>query len=230
MEDKGKKKATIGSSQSFSGSKKPNLVKQATKGKETKTLPSSSRAGGSSKTPTCKETTFIDKQRGKQEAIKLPKRLCTICMERKTGRDMLSINECHHFFCTDCISKHVAAKVQQNNLKVDCPDINCNVELKPEHFNSIVPQEVLDRWGTALCESSIPGSLKFYCPFKDCSNLLVDDGGEVVTRSECPHCLRLFCSQCKVAWHEGLTCEMKRIQDGYDADQKMINYFISVYQ
>ncbi|KAJ7963351.1 RBR-type E3 ubiquitin transferase [Quillaja saponaria] len=224
---KGKKKATIGSSQSFSGSKKLNLVKQAPKRKETKTLPSSSRAGESSKIPTCKETTLVDKQRGKQEAIKLPKRLCTICMDRKTGRHMLSINECNHFFCTDCISKHVAAKVQKNNLKVYCPGINCNVELKPEYFSSIVPQEVLVRWETALCESSIPGSEKFYCPFKDCSALLVDDGGTVVTCSECPYCNRLFCAQCKVPWHAESTCEMfkrmKRIRGGYDMDQMAIN-------
>ncbi|BBG98735.1 RING/U-box superfamily protein, partial [Prunus dulcis] len=40
----------------------------------------------------------------------------------------------------------------------------------------------------------------------DCSALLVDDGGEVVTVSECPNCRRLFCAQCKVAWHAGIDC------------------------
>ncbi|GJS10840.1 zinc finger, C6HC-type containing protein [Tanacetum coccineum] len=38
-------------------------------------------------------------------------------------------------------------------------------------------------------------------PFKDCSALLVDDGGEAVTSSECPHCNRLFCAQCKEKSH-----------------------------
>ncbi|KAM0065920.1 putative IBR domain, E3 ubiquitin ligase RBR family [Helianthus debilis subsp. tardiflorus] len=33
-------------------------------------------------------------------------------------------------------------------------------------------------------------SQKFYCPFKDCSALLVDDGGVAVTQSECPNCNR----------------------------------------
>ncbi|GFZ08161.1 RING/U-box superfamily protein [Actinidia rufa] len=45
-----------------------------------------------------------------------------------------------------------------------------------------------------------------YCPFQDCSAMLVDDGGERVTVSECPNCRRLFCAQCKVAWHAGIDC------------------------
>ncbi|QHO22747.1 hypothetical protein S83_037902 [Arachis hypogaea] len=34
--------------------------------------------------------------------------------------------------------------------------------------------------------------------------LVNDDGNEVVTCPECPHCHRLFCAQCKVAWHGGI--------------------------
>lgn len=61
----------------------------------------------------------------------------------------------------------------------------------------------------ALCEMLI-GSMKFYCPYKDCSALLIDDGGEdgfVVTNAECPHCFRWFCVKCKVPWHTDFTCE-----------------------
>lgn len=52
-----------------------------------------------------------------------------------------------------------------------------------------------ERWEDALCESMVVGSkdLYLYCPFKECSAMLVDDGGEVVTMSECPN----------VAWHDG---------------------------
>jgi len=33
-----------------------------------------------------------------------------------------------------------------------------------------------------------------YCPFKNCSVLLVNDGDDVVTSAECPSCHRLFCA------------------------------------
>ncbi|KAL4336792.1 hypothetical protein S245_039327 [Arachis hypogaea] len=73
---------------------------------------------------------------------------------------------------------------------------------------SIIPKEVFERWENALCENLVLAtSKKFYCPFKDCSAMLVNnDGNEVVTCSECPHYHRLFCAQCKVAWHGGLEC------------------------
>ncbi|GJR83195.1 zinc finger, C6HC-type containing protein [Tanacetum coccineum] len=62
-------------------------------------------------------------------------------------------------------------------------------------------------WIKEVGEKRSSGSEKFYCLFKDCSALLVDDGGEAVTSSECPHCNRLFCAQCKVSWHSGMDCK-----------------------
>ncbi|PWA80517.1 Zinc finger, C6HC-type [Artemisia annua] len=83
--------------------------------------------------------------------------ICNICMEDKTFEMFPNNGSCGHLFCSDCISKHIDAKIKENII-VD----------------------------NALCESLIKGSEKFYFPFKDCSVLLVDDGGEAVT--ECPHC------------------------------------------
>ncbi|XP_057452976.1 uncharacterized protein LOC130744831 [Lotus japonicus] len=79
--------------------------------------------------------------------------------------------------------------------------------LEPHQCRSIIPEEVFDRWENVLCDNLVLVSQKFYCPFKDCSAMLVnDDEGEVVTSSECPHCNRLFCAQCKVPWHGGIDC------------------------
>ncbi|KAJ9559939.1 hypothetical protein OSB04_005099 [Centaurea solstitialis] len=130
-------------------------------------------------------------------------------MDRKSAEDMFhNINVCTHLFCLDCIGSHVAAKIKENIIQVKCPDPNCKALIGPEICRSIVPKEVLERWEDSLCESLILGSQKFYCPFKDCSAMLVNDGGETVTSSECPNCNRLFCAQCKVVWHSGMDCRM----------------------
>nr|GEW71611.1 zinc finger, C6HC-type [Tanacetum cinerariifolium] len=188
----------------------------------------------------------------------------------KPGLNIL-ISKLLHMFCFECIRGHVSAKVTKNISKVRCPDPNCKGVIGPEVCWSIVPKEVLLQWEKALCESLIigaekfycpfkdcsallvddvgetpktrtgrgvqtatyvekntgcehiscrcgynfcyecndryvEGAEKFYCPFKDCSALLVDDVGETVTSSECPHCNRLFCAQCKVTWHSGMSC------------------------
>ncbi|CAJ2663283.1 unnamed protein product [Trifolium pratense] len=89
---------------------------------------------------------------------------------------------------------------------VKCPDPKCNDILEPYDCISIIPKEVFERWENALCENLVLASQKFYCPYNDCSAMLVNDVKGVVTVSECPHCHRLFCAQCKVSWHAGVDC------------------------
>lgn len=132
---------------------------------------------------------------------------CDICMDTKPAGEMfINSGTCAHSFCKECISKYIAAKTQENIAMVKCPDVKCKGVIGPELCHSILPKEVLERWENALCESLILGSQKYYCPFKDCQAMLVDDGEEVVTVSECPNCRRLFCAQCKVVWHSGMDC------------------------
>ncbi|OMO70534.1 Zinc finger, RING-type [Corchorus capsularis] len=133
--------------------------------------------------------------------------LCRICMDVKPIGEMFRSNTCSHLFCTDCIGKYIAAKLQENISMIECPEVNCKVALEPQFCRSIVPGEVFDRWENALCESVILASQKFYCPFKDCSAMLVDDGVNNVVEAECPNCHRMFCAQCKVPWHGGISCD-----------------------
>ncbi|KAJ7963349.1 RBR-type E3 ubiquitin transferase [Quillaja saponaria] len=141
---------------------------------------------------------------------------CLICMEAKPVEEMFKNPNCSdHSFCFDCIGKYVATRIQENISMVKCPEPKCRGLLEPQFCRSIIPKEVFDRWEEALCESLVLGSQKFYCPFKDCSAMLVDDGEEVVTTSECPNCRRLFCAQCGVSWHAGIDCgDFQKLKEG----------------
>ncbi|KAL5698537.1 RBR-type E3 ubiquitin transferase [Ranunculus cassubicifolius] len=132
---------------------------------------------------------------------------CVICAETKRRFEFFNIKGCKHCYCKECMSRYVASKIQENVIVIKCPESNCSGVLELEFCREILPREVFDRWGNALCESLILGAEKFYCPFKDCSALLIDDGGVTVKESECPHCRRMFCAQCKVPWHMGIVCE-----------------------
>lgn len=68
-------------------------------------------------------------------------------------------------------------------------------------------------WHLILAEADISDCQRYYCPYKDCSELLLKDtpeigssSGETFKQSECPNCRRLFCAQCGVTWHAGLDC------------------------
>ncbi|PRQ47103.1 putative transcription factor C2H2 family [Rosa chinensis] len=132
--------------------------------------------------------------------------VCEICVEDKSANELFGIQNCCHSYCTVCVVNYVVSKLQENITGISCPVPDCRGSLEPEHCQSILPSEVFDRWLCALCEALVLESEKFYCPFKDCSAMLIDDGKEVVRESECPNCRRLFCAQCKVSWHAGFDC------------------------
>jgi len=140
---------------------------------------------------------------------------CTICMEAVYVRELFPISGCKHLFCISCVSQYITAKVEDNVLSIGCPDPGCKYgALDPEACRDVIPPQLFQRWGAALCDSAL-GSFKFYCPFNDCSALLVHERGHgeaVITKAKCPHCRRLFCAQCKVAWHDGIACaEFQRL-------------------
>ncbi|XP_021761771.1 probable E3 ubiquitin-protein ligase RNF217, partial [Chenopodium quinoa] len=158
------------------------------------------------KTEDEEQSILENRERGESSETKLV--FCGICMDYKPKTEIFNgLNICNHKFCTDCIIKYVASKIRENHEMVNCPDPKCNQAIEPENCSAILPKEVFVRWENVLFEVMIPGGQKFYCPYKNCSVLMVDDGGVEVRESECPSCRRLFCARCQVPWHDGLSCE-----------------------
>ncbi|KAI6689000.1 hypothetical protein NL676_025828 [Syzygium grande] len=133
-----------------------------------------------------------------------PPFICEVCAVPGTNEDPFRIAGYGHACCNDCVTKHVASKLRDNVTCVGCPILGCGGVLEPGHCSSILPPEVFDRWSNALCEALILEAERFYCPFTDCSALLINEGGAVVRESECLNCRRLFCAQCRVPWHAGV--------------------------
>nr|XP_028964282.1 uncharacterized protein LOC103444043 isoform X1 [Malus domestica] len=138
--------------------------------------------------------------------------LCEICVEMIEVDEMFQNEGCVHSFCSDCITKHVASKIQANIHIVSCPGLDCRAVLELDACMPILPKEVIERWNDALCEAMVLGAQRLYCPFSDCSTVLMIDneGEEAVRVSECPICHRLFCARCQVPWHPGVDCEEYR--------------------
>ncbi|KAL9314586.1 hypothetical protein ACSQ67_020038 [Phaseolus vulgaris] len=133
---------------------------------------------------------------------------CEICTETKTSTEAFSINGCCHVYCKHCIALYVESKLQDNVVNIGCPVPRCRGLLEAEDCRSILAPEILDRWGKALCEAVISVEEKFYCPFPDCSVLLIrDEKDEGIRESNCPNCRRMFCALCRVPWHEDMPCE-----------------------
>lgn len=133
---------------------------------------------------------------------------CKICLEPSHVHN--ASRGCAHAFCAACLSGYISAKTQGGRISdVKCPGDGedcCNV-LDPELCQSIISGEAFEALCAALCMSMVEGAGNFcYCPFNDCSEILVDDRGGDVPESECPVCRRLFCARCRVPWHAGISC------------------------
>ncbi|XP_065850704.1 E3 ubiquitin-protein ligase RSL1-like [Euphorbia lathyris] len=136
-----------------------------------------------------------------------PSFVCEICVEPKALIESFSLKGCSHFYCTQCVVSYVASKLDDSITRISCPVTKCEGVLEPEYCKDILPKKLFDRWGIALCESVIQTSQKIYCPFKDCSALLIHDTGMEIQSSYCPSCKRAFCVSCKVPWHSEVNCK-----------------------
>jgi E3 ubiquitin-protein ligase RNF144 len=152
------------------------------------------------------EATIINIEEGNSSNSENMLFVCEICTDTKTMREAFYINRCSHAYCSHCVAMYISSKLEDNITNIMCPILGCSGSLDVEYCRSILPVGVFERWGNALCEISIDVSEKFYCPFPDCSALLINDGIEIVRKIECPNCNRMFCVQCKAPWHEGIEC------------------------
>nr|GMD02578.1 probable E3 ubiquitin-protein ligase RNF217 [Ipomoea batatas] len=96
-------------------------------------------------------------------------------------------DSCSHPFCSDCIVKYIAVKLECNAAKIQCPALDCGEFLDP-----------------IACRTLLGPQLR------NCSVLIVNECGGTVKRSKCPSCKVLLCFHCKLPWHAGFRCEESR--------------------
>lgn len=132
---------------------------------------------------------------------------CEICLENKESWQMFRNDKCSHSFCCECTTNHIIAKIQDRVKRVTCPAPNCKARLNKDICRLMIPEYALVQWDELLCLSLIKESSKLYCPFQDCSAMLINDSGLVVQEVQCVSCKRWFCAECRVPWHMEFTCK-----------------------
>nr|GEX19392.1 receptor protein-tyrosine kinase CEPR1-like [Tanacetum cinerariifolium] len=183
------------------------------------------------KCPNCKF--YVEKTEGKPHHVleqgndetRVQQQMCGICLETQDYQKMFKNSTCSHSFCNDCTRKYATTKIQEKNNIITCPESNCNSTLDFNTLRLIIPKDILIKWDDVLCESLIPESDKFYCPFLSCSTLLIKDD-KSITKTNCPLCKRSLCALCRVPWHSNFTCYEfeKRLNISKKADEMAIAF------
>ncbi|TQD77088.1 hypothetical protein C1H46_037364 [Malus baccata] len=81
--------------------------------------------------------------------------ICDFCVEPVNLKDSFNRRGCTHFYCQGCIVKFIVSKLQDNVTRIMCPVPSCTGTLDLEYCRAILPKDVFDRWGKALCESVV---------------------------------------------------------------------------
>ncbi|KAI7749549.1 hypothetical protein M8C21_021916 [Ambrosia artemisiifolia] len=143
---------------------------------------------------------------------------CKICFEYIDSGNIFPVNKCLHRYCFSCMRKHAEAKLLQGMLP-DCPHETCESKIGIESCRKLLKPELYKIMKSRVKEDSIPPSDKVYCPFPNCSALMSKDevkehtptssstaaAGDTGMR-RCVDCNRHFCINCKVPWHDNVTC------------------------
>ncbi|KAL6585675.1 hypothetical protein OROMI_002319 [Orobanche minor] len=89
--------------------------------------------------------------------------ICGICADENPNEEKFRVSRCEHSYCSDCMRKYIASKLKENIISIKCPVSGCTKgSVQPQHCRSILPEQVLDRWGGALREGLIFSSEGFY--------------------------------------------------------------------
>lgn len=133
---------------------------------------------------------------------------CTICLQDTDVDHMFLINGCLHYYCFSCMNKHVEAKLLQGMLP-ECPHDKCKSVLKLDNCKKFLAPKLYDLMNERVKETTIPITEKIYCPNPKCSTLM--SKAEVQTSAQagartCTKCRLIFCINCKVPWHQNMTC------------------------
>ncbi|KAM7279661.1 hypothetical protein ACFE04_006795 [Oxalis oulophora] len=165
---------------------------------------------GNSLQATSKITHTQDQGLAQQQQIEFT---CEICIEPASmTRKFHNKNLCSHPFCVDCIAKYVEVKILDNSGQIACPGLNCQHNLDAVSTMSWMAKPLFSKWCDLLCEDSVLGLDRSYCPNRECMALVVNECGDGnVKKTKCPNCKELFCFNCKKEWHAGFTCEESEV-------------------
>ncbi|OIT32560.1 PREDICTED: probable E3 ubiquitin-protein ligase ARI9 [Nicotiana attenuata] len=141
---------------------------------------------------------------------------CTICLQDTDVDHMFLINGCLHYYCFSCMNKHVEAKLLQGMLP-ECPHDKCKSGLKIDNCKKFLTPKLYDLMNERVKETTIPITEKIYCPNPKCSTLMSKSevqitapnafvGNEQVGARMCTKCRLHFCINCRVPWHQNMTC------------------------
>ena len=154
---------------------------------------------------------------------------CKICFNDVNVNEMHEIRSCNHRYCYSCMDEHVQYRLRLYGGVPECPHEGCYLPLIEDDCKKFLSSKLFETFAQRVEEAKIPDSKKLYCPYPSCSALMTaewcpqDSSSSSSLSTECHNCRRLFCIECRVPWHMGMSCQEYSSQfGGPDAEVHML--------
>ncbi|KAL5975714.1 hypothetical protein ACLOJK_020040 [Asimina triloba] len=106
---------------------------------------------------------------------------------------------------------------ENSQVPIRCPQFGCKHYISAAECKSFLPADCYESFQRALAEVGILDAERIYCPYPNCSVLLLPHEFLTTRASssshfetscvDCPECGRFICINCRVPWHSSMNCE-----------------------
>lgn len=141
--------------------------------------------------------------------IPAQKETCTICLNDNLNPDqMFSVDKCGHMFCSECVKRHIEVRLLEGSL-IRCLHSSCASKLTYGSCVNILTPKLKEIWEQRIKEDAIPITNRVYCPNPTCLAFMSEAELSISTRFRrlCVKCGEPFCINCKVPWHNNMSCD-----------------------
>lgn len=155
-----------------------------------------------------------------RQTFRQGRHLCEICFDEREGAEFHYLDECRHFFCTECLKAHCELHVDSGTvLNLLCPCHDCKTAIPPEILQEVLDAEKFERWERLLLSKTLDvmGDV-VYCP--RCNVAVVVDEDESSKLGHCANCFFAFCTECYELWHHGRPCFKDESDSGEEGEGK----------
>ncbi|GKB98985.1 probable E3 ubiquitin-protein ligase RNF217 [Tanacetum coccineum] len=133
--------------------------------------------------------------------------MCEICVEQvRLNSIFKNGHKCAHRFCTNCMSRYIQGKIDDNVSDITCPATTCSRPLDPLSCRPRLTYQLFNKWCDKLCEAAVSLVERVYCPNIECSELILSECDDNPKRCECPSCKQPFCFECQKKWRRCPKC------------------------
>lgn len=134
---------------------------------------------------------------------------CDVCYSEDLTLDEVVFLGCKHFCCRTCTEAQMVTKIKGAEVqRIKCLHSACQYMATFVEVRHVLPVEEFARYNDFLLNEALKTESKIsWCVRPGCSTPVINESGSPMVRCPKESCRFAYCSQCKIEWHNDVTCE-----------------------